>query len=344
MGRTIRFGILGAGVIAEFHARAILQIDQAELTAVCSPRIDKARAFALQFGIAEAHAYDTYSEMLKQDDLDVICICTPSGLHAEGAVAAARAGKHVLVEKPLDITLDAIDAMIEACRANGVKLGAIHQRRTMPAAVQAKKAIEAGDLGRMVLGDAYLKSYRSPEYYRSATWRGTWEADGGGALMNQGIHGVDLLQWMMGGVKSVFAYAAPLVRDIQVEDTAVAAIKYNNGAFGVIQGTTSVYPGQESRFELHGASGSIVFADSGVKQWVVADGGLPQPAVKGAPSSSSNPTNFGIDGHVFLVEDMIGAILDNREPLIHGAEARKSVQLILAIYESARTGKEIMLS
>ncbi|WP_409344697.1 Gfo/Idh/MocA family protein [Paenibacillus sp. MBLB4367] len=341
MNKTYRFGILGAGVVAQFHARAIKLSERAELAAVCSSRLEKAQEFAGEFGAEQA--YDDYAQMLKRDDIDVICICTPSGNHAAAGIAAAQAGKHVLVEKPLDIALEPIDALIDACARSGVKLGVIHQRRTMPAAVEAKKAIESGKLGRMVLGDAYLKYYRSPEYYKGSTWRGTWEMDGGGALMNQGIHGIDLLQWMMGGVKSVFAYAAPLVRDIEVEDTAVAVVRFRNGAFGVIQGTTSVYPGQEARFELHGDSGTISFSDSGIKQWVLSDGTGEMPEVAEAPSSSSDPANISIAGHSIQLEDMIDAIALNREPMVNGAEARAAVQLVLAIYESAKTGKEVFL-
>lgn len=341
MDKKLRFGILGAGVVAQFHARAIKLSERAELAAVCSSQLDKAREFAGQFGAEQA--YDDYGQMLSKDDIDIICICTPSGVHAEAGIAAAKAGKHVLVEKPLDITLDKIDALIDACAAHGVKLGVIHQRRTMPAAVEARKAIAAGKLGKMVLGDAYLKYYRSHEYYKSSTWRGTWEMDGGGALMNQGIHGIDLLQWMMGGVKSVFAYAAPLARDIEVEDTAVAVVRFHNGAFGVIQGTTSVYPGQEARFELHGESGTISFGDSGIQQWVLADGNGEKPEVAEAPSSSSDPANISIAGHSIQIEDMIDAVTEGREPMVNGAEARAAVQLVLAIYESAKTGKEIFL-
>ena len=184
----------------------------------------------------------------------MVCVCTPSGNHGEVTIAAAEAGIHVLCEKPIEITDEKLTAMIDACRKHGVKLGGIFQRRTLPAAIKTREAIQSGKLGKMVLGDAYLKYYRSPEYYKSAGWRGTWELDGGGALMNQGIHGIDLITWMMGDVHSVVAKCGTLVRDIEVEDTAVAIVKYKNGAYGVIQGTTSVYPGLDTRFEVHGSS------------------------------------------------------------------------------------------
>jgi len=334
MTRKLRFGIVGAGVITPSHARAIRDhAEDAELAAICDIQVEKAKKLAAEFGAQRVYA--DYEQMLKQDDIDVIDICLPSGLHAKFGIAAARAGKHVLCEKPLDISLENIDALIKACRDHRVKLGTIYQRRTMPQAVLARKAVQEGKLGRMVLGDAYLKYYRSPEYYRSAGWRGTWELDGGGALMNQGVHGIDLIQWMMGDVESVFARSAPLVRDIPVEDTAVAVLKYKNGAFGVIQGATSVYPEQQTRFELHGENGTVIFDDKGFRQWKFLNSEEEAPALPDQAALAS--------GHTVLVGDMIEAIREDREPMVNGPEARKAVELIMAIYESARTGSEVVL-
>jgi len=334
MTRKLRFGIVGAGVITPSHARAIRDhAEDAELAAICDIQVEKAKKLAAEFGAQRVYA--DYEQMLKQDDIDVIDICLPSGLHAKFGIAAARAGKHVLCEKPLDISLENIDALIKACRDHRVKLGTIDQRRTMPQAVLARKAVQEGKLGRMVLGDAYLKYYRSPEYYRSAGWRGTWELDGGGALMNQGVHGIDLIQWMMGDVESVFARSAPLVRDIPVEDTAVAVLKYKNGAFGVIQGATSVYPEQQTRFELHGENGTVIFDDKGFRQWKFLNSEEEAPALPDQAALAS--------GHTVLVGDMIEAIREDREPMVNGPEARKAVELIMAIYESARTGSEVVL-
>jgi predicted dehydrogenase len=341
MQQKTRFAIVGAGAVADFHAKAIVENPRAELVAVCSRGIDRARELAAQYGIPVAH--DDYQQLLKQDDIDVVSVCTPSGLHCEIAVAAAQAGKHVLCEKPLEITREKMDRMIAACRAAGVKLGAVFQRRTSPAAAAIREAVRDGRLGRMVLGDAYLKFNRSPEYYRSAGWRGTRAIDGGGALMNQGVHGVDLIQWMMGDIQSVFAYSAALVRDIEVEDTAVAVVKYKSGAFGVIQGTTSVYPGREARFELHGERGSIIYADSGFKEWKIEGSDETAPKVGATASSSSDPLNYSVKGHAILVDDMIEAIRENRDPMITGEDARKAIDVILAIYESAKEGKEVVL-
>lgn len=341
MLKKLRFAIVGAGVISSFHAKAAAENPEAELVAISDVVEENARKLAEKYGIPSV--YGDYQEMLERKDIDVVCVCVPSGKHAEAAIAAAKAGKHILCEKPLDITVERMDRMIHEARAAQVKLGVIYQRRTFPAAIAARKAVQENKLGKLVLGDAYLKYYRSQEYYDSAGWRGTWELDGGGALMNQGVHGIDLIQWIVGDVESVFARSAALVRNIEVEDTAVAVVKYVNGAYGVIQGTTSVWPGQETRFEIHGENGSIVFADSGIKQWAFMDGETSVPDVEGTASASSDAANISADGHYILVDDMIQAIKEDRDPMITGEEASKAVKLILAIYESARTGREVKL-
>ncbi|MGF9711292.1 Gfo/Idh/MocA family oxidoreductase [Paenibacillus sp. JMULE4] len=341
MPDKIRFAIVGAGVIAKYHAESIRQHPDAELAAVADNSTEKAGR--LTEGLTDARLFKDYREMLKMEDIDVVCVCTPSGSHSDVTIAAAQAGKHVLCEKPLDINGDRMTAMIDACRKAGVKLGCVFQRRLMPAMLHARQALQDGKIGRPVLGNAYLKYYRSPEYYKSGGWRGTWRLDGGGALMNQGVHGVDLIQYIMGEVESVFAYTATLAREIEVEDTAVAALKYKSGAFGIIQAATSVYPGQETRFEIHGDQGTIEFGDEGIKQWTFMGHDEPAPVLEDTLglASSSNPQQISIAGHYFYVDDMIQAIRGNREPHVNGEEARKSVDLILAIYESARSGKEV---
>ncbi|MCZ8517573.1 Gfo/Idh/MocA family oxidoreductase [Paenibacillus filicis] len=202
MSDKMKFAIVGAGVIAPFHAKAITQNPNAELIAIADVELGKAKLLGERFGVTSV--YSNYEEMLKNKDIDVVSICTPSGLHGEVAIAAVQADKHILCEKPLEISSVKMQEMIDAANRTRVKLACVFQRRVMPASVIAKKAIEDGKLGKLVLGDAYLKYYRSPEYYRSAGWRGTWALDGGGALMNQGVHGIDLIQWLMGDVQSVF--------------------------------------------------------------------------------------------------------------------------------------------
>lgn len=343
MEGKIGFAIIGCGVIAPSHANAIVNNDRAILTAVCDIEEEKAKAFQEKYNVP--HYYTDYREMLKREDIDVVCICTPSGMHGDMTIDAANAGKHVFCEKPLDITRDKMTQMIGACRENKVKLGCVFQRRLMKEAIETKKALEKGEFGKVVLADAYMKYYRSQEYYNSAGWRGTWELDGGGALMNQGVHGIDLIMWMAGDVKSVFARAETLARDIEVEDTALAILKFKDGAIGVIEGTTSVYPAQETRFEIHGEKGSVIFDDTGFKQWQVEgrEGDL-FPDIKSEKiGGSDDPAAISDSGHYALIDDMISAIHEDRDPMITGESARKAVDLILAIYESSKTGKEIFL-
>ncbi len=233
--------------------------------------------------------------------------------------------------------------MIQVCHDEGVKLGCVFQMRTYANNIAARQVVQEGKLGKMVLADAYMKYYRSPEYYKSAGWRGTWELDGGGALMNQGVHGIDLLLWMAGDVESVVAKTDHLVRDIPVEDTAVALLKFKNGAFGVIEGTTSVTPGQAARFELHGNDGTIILREGKVAAWNVPDVSEPGTEDEVESGAHSDPRAITATGHVFLVEDMSQAVLNDRTPHITGESARKAVDLILAIYESSRTGKWVDL-
>lgn len=336
----IRFGIVGAGAISVSHANAIVRCPRARLYAVCDTDRTKAAKLAGDFGIP--HVFADYERMLSLRDLDAVSICLPSSLHEAAVVAAANAGKHIFCEKPLDIALDKIDRMIEAAKRNRVKLGCAYQLRTMPEAIAVRQAVQRGLLGRMVLGDAYMKYYRSPEYYKSAGWRGTWKYDGGGALMNQGIHGIDLIRWLMGDIASVFAHTGNLTHRIETEDTAVVAVKYVNGAYGVIQGATSVYPGQSARFELHGDQGTIIFGDNGIQAWEV----LTEEAELLGRTVKNRETDAGAiarEGHRILIEDLIDAVAADKEPCVNGPEARKAVAVIAAIYESSRTGKEVFL-
>lgn len=339
----VRFGIIGCGVIAPWHVYGIEGSENAKLVAVCDIVKEKAEALAEQSGSPKV--YTDYNELLADPEVDAVCICTPSGLHAKIGIAAAKAGKHVLSEKPMDIKLENIDALIAACKEAGVKLGGIFQRRTSDIWIKIREAIQAGKLGKMVLGDAYIKYYRSQEYYDSGDWRGTWELDGGGALMNQGVHCIDLLNWIMGPVESVYALAAPLVRNIEVEDTAVAAIKFANGAFGVMEGTTSVNPGLNHRLEFHGENGNIRVEGEQIVEWSVPgdEEKSDSDEKSDAGSASSNPKNIFKEGHRLMVQDFVNAVREDRDPMVTGEEARKSVEFILAIYESSKTGKPVTL-
>ena len=345
------FGVIGCGVIGPWHARAIkANYEKADLVAACDILPDQVKKYTEEYGNGEMVAYTDYHEMLKDPNIDVVSICTPSGLHSEMAVAAMKAGKHVLCEKPLDIKLSNIDRMIEAADKCNVKLGGVFQRRTYESSKKVKQAIDDGVLGKMVLGDAYMKYYRSQAYYDSAGWRGTWELDGGGALMNQGVHGVDLLLWLMGDVDTVYARARTMTRKIEVEDTAVAMLQYKNGAMGIIEGTTSVNPGEATTMQIHGKLGTIVYEESDVKRWAVTTGDddraedIDVSMDEEKAGGTGDPKDIGIRGHICHVADIIDAIETDREPMVTGTSGRKAVELILAIYESSKTGKEIVLS
>jgi len=343
----IGFGILGLGMIAEFHAGAVAESKHGGVVAVASRDIEKAKKFASQFA-PEAKPYGSYKQMVMDPEVQVVNVCTPSGTHWNMAKLAANAGKHILLEKPLEITSERMTQMIRHCRRRRVKLGVVFQRRTHPASKKAKAALEQGLLGKLVLGELAQKWYRSPEYYSRESWKGTWKHDGGGACMNQAVHGVDLLLWLMGDVKSVFAYADHLVHDIEVEDTAVAVLKFRNGAFGTITATTSCNPGESAVVSIHGSRGTIALTDK-IHRWAIAEkeGELAKDhdelVSAGTGGGVADPRDIDIAGHVFHIDDMAEAVIQNRDPLCTGEQARKSVDLILAIYKSAQTGREVRL-
>ncbi|HOX36511.1 MAG TPA: Gfo/Idh/MocA family oxidoreductase [Candidatus Brocadiia bacterium] len=343
----VGWAVLGCGAVGDWHCQAAQNAEHAELRAVCDAMADRAQATGVRFGVP---GYGDLGEMLKRQDIQCVSICTPSGMHSDQGVACARHGKHVMTEKPIDITLEKTDALITACRAAGVRLSCIFQKRTSKAVQSARQAVQSGQLGKMVLGDAFNKWFRPQTYYDSGAWRGTWALDGGGCLINQGVHTIDALLWIMGDVKSVYAKADRLARKIEVEDTAVAVVQYMSGAFGVIEGATSVNPGEYSKLELHGEKGTIIIEDNDISKWAV--GTDPNAPAENDDSrcnraqksgSASSPMAFSVVGHTIQIEDMALAILENRDPMVTGESARKSVELIRAIYESARTGKEVLL-
>lgn len=339
-----KFGIIGCGLIAHYHAQSINSLDNCQVTAVCDYSLEKAQDFANEYGIEDF--YDDYQKLLVESDVDIISVCAVSGVHAEIVVAAANAGKHILCEKPIGITREELDNIEQSVLENQIKFQGVFQSRTEQHCKAVKEAVENNIFGSVIIADAYLKFYRSQEYYDSGGWRGTWELDGGGALMNQGIHGIDILLWIAGEVESVFARTDTKARDIEVEDTAVAILKFKNGAFGVIEGTTSVYPGYPRKFEIHGKKGTVVFNTAGIEEWQIEgenDSSKPELKKIETDDTSSNPMDFSKLSHVPLVKDLVDAIETDRETLIPVSEARKAVDLILAIYESSQKGKEIFL-
>lgn len=342
------FGIVGCGMIANFHARAIADIADAKLVGCFNRTADKAEKLAAEFG---GEVYTSLEAMLERDDLDVVTLCSPSGAHMEPCIAAAKAGKHVIVEKPLDVTIPRCDAMIAACEEAGVKLATIFPSRFHRSSQLLKKAVDEKRFGQLALGDAYVKWFRTQEYYDSGAWRGTWELDGGGALMNQAIHSVDLLLWLMGPAIEVMGHTATLSHErIEVEDVATATVRFANGALGVIEATTAGFPGSLKKIELCGSEGTAILEEEDIIKWEFAtqteeDEKLRQE-MQGRTQTgggAADPAAIGHHAHAELFRDFLEAIRDDRAPLIDGKEGRRSVELILAIYESAKTGQKVRI-
>ncbi|QDT38423.1 Gfo/Idh/MocA family protein [Stratiformator vulcanicus] len=342
------FAIVGCGMIAEFHAAAIAELRGAKLVACMSSRKASADKFAEKHG---CKSYTSLSEMLDDPEVTIVNICTPSGAHMEPALAAAKAGKHVVVEKPLEITLKRCDKIIDACEAAGVRLCTIFPSRFGGANQELKKAVESGRFGRLTLGDTFVKWWRSQEYYDSGGWRGTWELDGGGAYMNQAIHNVDLIYWMMGDVAEVSAVTATLAHErIEVEDVGVAALKFANGAVGTITATTSAFPGLLKKTEIHGTEGSAIVEQDEILMWDFAKKDRRDASIKkkfgGAGETSggaADPKAISHQGHMLQLKDFVKSIETGSEPVVDGREGRKSVEIILAIYQSSWTGKRVSL-
>ena len=357
----LRFGIIGCGVIGAHHARMLgdLPDGYGELAAVADVIEERRDKLAAQ------HSCDSSEPgtLLERDDIDAVCVCTPSGSHAEGAVAALHAGKHVVVEKPIDTTLAAADRILAAQRDSGLKLTVISQHRFDLASRIVHEAAATGRFGRLTSGAAQVAWWRSQHYYDSGDWRGTWRLDGGGSLMNQSIHTIDLLLWMMGEATEVFACTGCLAHErIEVEDTAAAAVRFRSGAVATVLGTTAAYPGLTARLHIHGDRGSAVIDDDELVYYHVAHGDATGEAygASGAenqaaealagfgdrtpaqPGAGADPASLSA-AHAAQLADFIGAVREGREPRITGEDGRRTLDLILGIYESARAGRPVAL-
>ncbi|MEE2617553.1 MAG: Gfo/Idh/MocA family oxidoreductase [Candidatus Poribacteria bacterium] len=346
--KTYGFGIIGCGMISDFHSAAIADIKNGKLVAVSSRKAENSQRLVDRYSI---QAYSDYNEMLNRDDIDIVCVCTPSGAHMEPAVAAAEAGKHVIIEKPLEITLERCDAIIESCEKANVRLCAIFNSRFSDASQLVKDTVSSGRLGQLTLGDAYVKWYRSQDYYDSGDWRGTMELDGGGALMNQSIHAIDFLQYVMGPVESIQAFTDTLAhKRIDVEDVAVAALRFKNGALGVVEGTTAVYPGSLKKFEFSGTKGTIVLEEEDIITWEFEEEEPEDTEIKqqftekkSGGGGASDPRAINHDNHRRQMINLIQSIENNIPHLVDGREGRKAVEIILAIYQSSKAGKTVHL-
>jgi predicted dehydrogenase len=344
------FAIVGCGMIARFHARALADVPGTRLVALVSRNEANAQAVANSAGVV-CDIYTSIGPVLQRRDVQVVIVTTPSGAHLEPAIAGANAGKHVVVEKPLEITLERCDRIIQACAANRVQLCTIFPSRFGDANQALKRAVDGGRLGRLTLGETTCKWWRPQSYYDQDGWKGTRALDGGGALMNQAIHNVDLLCWLMGPVTHINGFTATLAHErIEVEDTAVACLRFANGALGVIEATTSVHPGYPKTIALHGNRGSVVIEQDDVLRWDLIPPTAEDEAIKtrfarkvGASAGASDPAAISHVGHARQLTNFVRAVETGSPPLIDGREGRKAVEIILAIYRSAETGGSIQL-
>lgn len=337
-GKTYGFAIVGCGVISKLHAKAIATLPNARLEAVVDVEPERAKALADQEGV---RALTDVADALALPAVDVVSVCVPTGLHAEIGIRAAQAGKHVVCEKPIDVSLEAADRLIEACREAGVQLTVISQRRFEPSIKRLKQLIDERQLGEVILGGARLKWYRSQEYYDSGAWRGTWALDGGGALMNQGVHYVDLLRWLLGPVRSIRAVCATKAHErIEVEDIALAILEFTSGALATIDAATAVYPGLPERVEITGTKGTAVLESGALALVETLDekqAGV-DPGAGEQLSAAADPTRIPAGGHIAQLGDFLHAVDTGSEPFVTGADGRAAIEVILSVYEAARQG------
>jgi UDP-N-acetyl-2-amino-2-deoxyglucuronate dehydrogenase len=341
------FAIVGVGMIAEFHAQALAHVEGARLVGVASRNFDNAHAFAEKHHVG--FATGSIDELVARPDVDVVCITTPSGAHLEPALVAIRAGKHVVVEKPIEITSERADEMLRAAELAGVKVAPIFQARFGEGASTVKAALTAGRFGRLVLASAYVKWHRAASYYSG--WKGTLSLDGGGALINQAIHAVDLLQWFAGMPEEVFCFKTRRVHlGIEAEDTASATLRFRNGALGTIEASTALYPGWQRRLEICGENGSVVLEDDHISRWDFREAQPVDDAIRSRKDSAvlgsgaSAPNAISFKGHQFQLQNLVDSLRGGAPLAVDGREARKAVALIRALYDSAERGTAVKLS
>ena len=343
---SLGFGLIGCGVIADFHAQAIANLKGAHLVGVADQFPEPVQRIAAKYKVP--FSTTKIDELLARPDIHIVCVTTPSGAHLEPALAAIRAGKHLVVEKPIEITVERVDELLRAADAAKVKVAAIFQSRFGTGAQTVKTALDAGRFGRLVLCSAYVKWYRAADYYRG--WKGTLKLDGGGAVMNQGVHAVDLLQWFAGMPEEVFAFKTRRVHTkIEAEDTAVATLRFASGAFGTIEATTAAYPGFNKRIEICGENGSAILEDDRILAWNFRDAKPEDDGIRasglesGIGGGASDPTKISFLGHQLQLQDLVDAVRENRKPALEGRDARNAVALIRALYASAESGKPVKL-
>jgi predicted dehydrogenase len=337
------FGIIGSGLIADFHAKAIQSLPNAKLTGIFGTNTSKTRNLAEKY---KCRSYDSCTGLLKSGEIDIVTIATPSGAHMEPALDAAQHGKHVICEKPLEITLERIDKMIDAHNRAGTRLGGFFNYRYNEPVRLLKSAVDKGRFGTLTFAGIYVPWWRNDDYYKGS-WHGTLKLDGGGSLMNQAIHMVDLLQYMMGPVDSVMGYSATLGHKIEVEDTGAAVVKFKNNALGVIYGSTASYPGQFRRLEITGTRGTVIQTDNSFQVWQFVDQTENDreiferfSKIEGG-GGVSDPGAIPFEPHARNIAAFIDSVESGKEFEVSGYEARKAVEIILAVYKSEKDSKPV---
>jgi len=336
----MNFAIVGCGHIAKKHAEAVNQIEGANLVAVCDKVPQAMDEYVQKYG---AKPYENLVDMLNDPSIDIVNICTPSGLHASIAVAVAKAKKHVIVEKPIALTLEDADLIINACKENNVKLAVVHPNRFRPVVQELKRLMDEGRFGKLSHANATVRWNRNQAYYDQAPWRGTKALDGG-VLMNQAIHNLDLLLWIMGDVEEVYSMAATRLRNIESEDLSIGVVRFKNGALGVVEAATTIYPKNlEESLSIFGETGTAIIGGTNATQFhhLVIESLDDEETNTIIKKVKANPG--GKPGHQCIIEDIIEAIQQDREPIINGEEGKRALQLVLAIYESAEKKQRVII-
>ncbi|MFC7062343.1 Gfo/Idh/MocA family protein [Halobacillus seohaensis] len=335
----MNFAIVGCGFIAKKHATAIEKIDIAKLVAVCDKVPATMEYYKEEY---DAEKYTELEQMLEKENIDIVCICTPSGFHTSIAVQIAEAKKHIIVEKPIAMTIEDTDKIIDACTTNNVKLSVVHPNRYRPVVQELRKILEQDLLGKISHASCIVNWNRNQEYYDQAPWRGT-KQHGGGVLMNQAIHNLDLLLWFMGLPNQVFSMEATRFRNIDAEDVSVGAIKFGSGALGTVEASTTVYPkNYEESITIFGEKGTVKIGGTNALYFEHLDIiDMPDNEIKELKESiKANP--WGTPGHQWIIEDMVSAINEDREPAVTGEDGKNALKLVLSFYESAKLNQPVI--
>lgn len=339
--QQLGIALIGYGNVAHVHIAALKEIPEVKICGVFGRNPDRLQNFCNQYKIS---AFQSYEKLLEDPDVNIVIITLPPVLHAEYGLMAIEAGKNIILEKPFDINVEKAQDLINKCHKYKKHLAVIFQNRFTPAAQKIKDALDKKLLGRLMLGDAYVKWYRTPDYYKSRAWRGTWDIEGGGALINQAIHSIDLLQWFMGGVKSITGIIKKAIHKIEAEDLGLAIVEYTNGAVGIIEGSTAIYPGFKERIEIHGEKGTVIYEAGSIKEWKV-DGCIEKDYIDDNEiiyGETNSPAITHVN-HKAQLQEIILAFLKNKEPLVNGEEGLKSLRIIRGIYESSQKRECIFL-